>query len=90
MAWAFILLIRVLPGKAFPMKMRMGYRQNPTPWYGFRSVHDEDLSDSLDLINHRPQKYLGWRTAHESFRIFHRESVALGLTIRLYVNIWYI
>ncbi|MGD0035376.1 IS30 family transposase [Paenibacillus illinoisensis] len=30
-------------------------------------VEDEDLASSLDLINHRPRKCLGWRTAHESF-----------------------
>ncbi|MDN8588867.1 IS30 family transposase [Chryseobacterium mucoviscidosis] len=30
-------------------------------------VEDEDLAGSLDLINHRPRKCLGWRTAHESF-----------------------
>ncbi|MDN8591243.1 IS30 family transposase [Paenibacillus sp. 11B] len=29
-------------------------------------VEDEDLAGSLDLINHRPRKCLGWRTAHES------------------------
>lgn len=42
-------------------------------------VHDEDLARSLDLINNRPRKCLGWRTAHESF---FRGTVALGLTIR--------
>lgn len=30
-------------------------------------VKDEDLAGSLDLINNRPRKSLGWRTAHESF-----------------------
>lgn len=30
-------------------------------------VEDEDLASSLDLINYRPRKCLGWRTAHESF-----------------------
>ncbi|MBT2281944.1 IS30 family transposase [Paenibacillus polymyxa] len=33
----------------------------------FAQVEDEDLAHSLDLINNRPRKYLGWRTAHESF-----------------------
>lgn len=33
----------------------------------FAQVQDEDLAHSLDLINHRPRKCLGWRTAHESF-----------------------
>lgn len=30
-------------------------------------VEDEELARSLDLINNRPRKCLGWRTAHESF-----------------------
>ncbi|MBY0217804.1 IS30 family transposase [Paenibacillus illinoisensis] len=30
-------------------------------------VEDDDLALSLDLINNRPRKCLGWRTAHESF-----------------------
>ncbi|WP_413409352.1 IS30 family transposase [Paenibacillus amylolyticus] len=30
-------------------------------------VYDDDLAHSLDLINHRPRKCLGWKTAHESF-----------------------
>lgn len=30
-------------------------------------VYDGDLAHSLDLINHRPRKCLGWKTAHESF-----------------------
>lgn len=30
-------------------------------------VEDEDLAHSLDLMNHRPRKCLGWRTAHDSF-----------------------
>ncbi|WP_340029850.1 IS30 family transposase [Paenibacillus sp. FSL H7-0940] len=30
-------------------------------------VEDEDLAHSLDLINNRPRKCLGWRTAHEAF-----------------------
>ncbi|KAA2301259.1 IS30 family transposase, partial [Clostridioides difficile] len=33
----------------------------------FAQVEDEDLARSLDLMNHRPSKSLGWRTAHESF-----------------------
>ncbi len=33
----------------------------------FAQVEDEDLACSLDLINHRPRKCLGWKTAHESF-----------------------
>ncbi|MCP1421917.1 IS30 family transposase [Paenibacillus xylanexedens] len=33
----------------------------------FAQVEDEDLAHSLDLMNHRPRKCLGWRTAHESF-----------------------
>ncbi|MBB6020601.1 IS30 family transposase [Paenibacillus sp. JGP012] len=33
----------------------------------FAQVEDEDLAHSLDLINKRPRKCLGWRTAHESF-----------------------
>lgn len=27
-------------------------------------VKDEDLARSLELINNRPRKCLGWRTAH--------------------------
>ncbi|RAR40948.1 IS30 family transposase [Paenibacillus sp. MDMC362] len=30
-------------------------------------VEDEELAHSLDLMNHRPRKCLGWKTAHESF-----------------------
>jgi len=33
----------------------------------FTRVEDEDLVRSLDSINNRPRKCLGWRTAHESF-----------------------
>jgi len=33
----------------------------------FAQVEDEDLVHSLDLINNRPRKCLGWKTAHESF-----------------------
>ncbi|MET3208330.1 UNVERIFIED_CONTAM: IS30 family transposase [Paenibacillus sp. PvR008] len=33
----------------------------------FAQVTDESLHHALDLINHRPRKCLGWRTAHEFF-----------------------
>ncbi|MGE6578007.1 IS30 family transposase [Paenibacillus xylanexedens] len=33
----------------------------------FTQVEDEELAHSLDLMNHRPRKCLGWKTAHESF-----------------------
>ncbi|MGE6576924.1 IS30 family transposase, partial [Paenibacillus xylanexedens] len=33
----------------------------------FAQVEDENLVHSLDLINNRPRKCLGWKTAHESF-----------------------
>ncbi len=33
----------------------------------FAQITDEALENALDLINHRPRKCLGWRTAHESF-----------------------
>jgi IS30 family transposase len=33
----------------------------------FAQVKDEELAHALDLINHRPRKCLGWKTAHESF-----------------------
>ncbi|MDQ0724975.1 IS30 family transposase [Paenibacillus sp. W4I10] len=33
----------------------------------FAGVEDEELAHSLDLMNHRPRKCLGWKTAHESF-----------------------
>jgi IS30 family transposase len=33
----------------------------------FAQVSDGALELSLDLINHRPRKCLGWKTAHESF-----------------------
>ncbi|WP_339296788.1 IS30 family transposase [Paenibacillus sp. FSL R5-0623] len=33
----------------------------------FAQVEDEELAHSLDLMNHRPRKCLGWKTAHESF-----------------------
>ncbi|RLM60122.1 IS30 family transposase, partial [Halorubrum sp. Atlit-9R] len=28
---------------------------------------DEELADAIRLINDRPRKCLGWKTAHESF-----------------------
>jgi transposase, IS30 family len=33
----------------------------------FAQITDEALEKALYLINHRPRKCLGWRTAHESF-----------------------
>jgi IS30 family transposase len=33
----------------------------------FAQITDEALENALHLINHRPRKCLGWRTAHESF-----------------------
>ncbi|MCW3793777.1 IS30 family transposase [Paenibacillus sp. LS1] len=33
----------------------------------FAQVEDDALAHCLDLINHRPRKCLGWKTAHESF-----------------------
>ncbi|WP_197031792.1 IS30 family transposase, partial [Paenibacillus massiliensis] len=33
----------------------------------FVQITDEALENALHLINHRPRKCLGWRTAHESF-----------------------
>ncbi|ADM70494.1 hypothetical protein GMA19_02691 [Paenibacillus polymyxa E681] len=33
----------------------------------FAQITDEALETALHLINHRPRKCLGWRTAHESF-----------------------
>ncbi|PWW33357.1 IS30 family transposase, partial [Paenibacillus pabuli] len=33
----------------------------------FAQITDEALETALRLINHRPRKCLGWRTAHESF-----------------------
>ncbi|MGG1619100.1 IS30 family transposase [Paenibacillus sp. NRS-1782] len=33
----------------------------------FAHITDEDLENALHLINHRPRKCLGWKTAHESF-----------------------
>ncbi|WP_405152478.1 IS30 family transposase [Paenibacillus sp. FSL K6-0108] len=33
----------------------------------FAQITDESLETALRLINHRPRKCLGWRTAHESF-----------------------
>ena len=33
----------------------------------FAQISDEALEEVLPLINHRPRKCLGWKTAHESF-----------------------
>ncbi|MFD1130581.1 IS30 family transposase [Paenibacillus provencensis] len=33
----------------------------------FAQITDESLEQAIDLINHRPRKCLGWKTAHESF-----------------------
>nr|WP_229523413.1 IS30 family transposase [Paenibacillus farraposensis] len=33
----------------------------------FAQLTDEALEKALPLINHRPRKCLGWKTAHESF-----------------------
>ena len=33
----------------------------------FAQITDEALEKALHLINHRPRKCLGWKTAHESF-----------------------
>ncbi|WP_148277778.1 IS30 family transposase, partial [Paenibacillus popilliae] len=33
----------------------------------FAQITDEVLEKALYLINHRPRKCLGWKSAHESF-----------------------
>ena len=33
----------------------------------FAEVTDDELATALNLINNRPRKCLGWKTAHESF-----------------------
>ncbi len=33
----------------------------------FAEVTEEELEHALQLINNRPRKCLGWKTAHESF-----------------------
>ncbi|MGO4549466.1 IS30 family transposase, partial [Paenibacillus sp. 2TAB23] len=35
--------------------------------HDFASVTDEQLADAIRLINNRPRKCLGWRSAHEAF-----------------------
>jgi IS30 family transposase len=35
--------------------------------YDFHQVTEEDLATTLDLINHRPRKCLGWKSAYETF-----------------------
>jgi IS30 family transposase len=35
--------------------------------HDFANVTDEDLAHSIQLINHRPRKCLGWKSAHEAF-----------------------
>jgi IS30 family transposase len=35
--------------------------------HDFATVSEEELSHALDLINNRPRKCLGWKTAYESF-----------------------
>lgn len=32
------------------------------------AILEEDLQRSIDLINHRPRKILGWKTSYEAFR----------------------
>ncbi|MED1727872.1 IS30 family transposase, partial [Brevibacillus agri] len=33
----------------------------------FAEVSEEELIQALELINNRPRKCLGWKTAYESF-----------------------
>ena len=35
--------------------------------HDFAQVTDQELAHALHLINHRPRKCLGWKSAHESF-----------------------
>jgi transposase, IS30 family len=35
--------------------------------HDFAEVSDKELADAVSLINHRPRKCLGWKSAHESF-----------------------
>lgn len=35
--------------------------------YDLATISAEELISVLDLINHRPRKCLGWKTAHEAF-----------------------
>ncbi|WP_426448119.1 IS30 family transposase [Paenibacillus sp. S-38] len=35
--------------------------------YDLATVTDEELAEAIDLINHRPRKCLGWKSAYESF-----------------------
>jgi IS30 family transposase len=35
--------------------------------HDFAQVTDEELAHALHLINHRPRKCLGWKSAHQSF-----------------------
>ncbi|MCZ8521890.1 MULTISPECIES: IS30 family transposase [Paenibacillus] len=35
--------------------------------YDFADVSDEELAEAIRLINHRPRKCLGWKSAHEAF-----------------------
>ncbi|OME78682.1 IS30 family transposase [Paenibacillus sp. FSL A5-0031] len=35
--------------------------------HDFAMVSDEELADAVRLINHRPRKCLGWKSAHEAF-----------------------
>lgn len=34
--------------------------------YDLNTVTEDELSCSLDLINHRPRKCLNWKTSHEA------------------------
>lgn len=44
-----------------------GLREFFPKGYDFAQVSDEELAHAIHLINDRPRKCLGWKSAHESF-----------------------
>ncbi|SEP14688.1 transposase, IS30 family [Paenibacillus sophorae] len=43
--------------------------------HDFATVSDKELAEALRLINHRPRKCLGWKSAHEAFMMWWQSRV---------------
>lgn len=67
MGYRCISQIRIFPGNAARMRMPMASCESFPKGTDCAQMTDEALETTLRLINHRPRKCLGWRTAHESF-----------------------
>lgn len=42
-------------------------RKNDPKGHDFATVSEEELAIAIRLINHRPRKCLGWKSAYEAF-----------------------